>query len=238
MTFQSPARKSLLQTAQHGQARLGFADAPLRGQRLLQAAEVARGVVHVGLGDLDIMQANDRIDVDRMRLRALADDLAMHLALGRHVDDEIAQDARLAAESAARRQRAALVDIALLHRAPRRHMIFRGIERVLGEFALGDVDLTAPADAAAAADRVEIDAEFARDLQHAGAVGDFVAFARRREDDPMRTQFLSPATRPTTGRLWEAETGASVMSSIPGGTSLLPQSGRRWREAPDERRSR
>ena len=146
--------KSLLQTAQHGQARLGFADAPLRGQRLLQAPEVARGVVHVGLGDLDIMQANDRIDVDRMRLRALADDLAMHLALGRHINDEIAQDARLAAESAARRQRAALVDPALLHRAPWRHMIFRGKQRVLGEFALRDIDLTAPADAAAAADRV------------------------------------------------------------------------------------
>ena len=39
----------------------------------------------------------------------------------------------------------------------------------------------------------EIDAEFARDLQHAGAVGDFVAFARRREDDPMRTQVFSLA---------------------------------------------
>ena len=189
------AAQNLLQTAQHGQACLGFADAPLRGQRLLQAPEVARGVVHVGLGDLDIMQANDRIDVYRMRLRALADDLAMHLALGRHINDEIAQDARLAAESAARRQRAALVDPALLHRAPWRHMIFRGKQRVLGEFTLGDIDLTAPADAAAAADRVEIDAEFARDLQHAGAVGDFVAFARRCEDDPMRTQFLSPASR-------------------------------------------
>ena len=149
--------------------------------------------MHVGLGDLDIMQANDRIDVDRMRLRALADDLAMHLALGRHIDDEIAQDARLAAEPAARRQRAALVDPALLYRAPWRHMIVRGIERVLGEFALGDVDLAAPANAAAAADRVEIDAELARDLEHAGALGDFVAFARRREDDLVRTQVFSLA---------------------------------------------
>src|ERR1700722_16821057 len=139
------------------------------------------------------MQANNRIDIDRMRLRALAHDLAMHLALGRHINDEIAEDARLAAESAARRQRAALVDPALLHRAPWRHMIFRGKQRVLGEFALRDIDLTAPADAAAAADRVEIDAESARDLQHAGAVGDFVAFARRREDDFVRTQALSPA---------------------------------------------
>ena len=41
--------------------------------------------MHVGLGDLDIMQPHDRIDVDRMRLGALAHDLPMHLAFrGEH----------------------------------------------------------------------------------------------------------------------------------------------------------
>ena len=84
------AAQNLLQAAQHRQARLGFVEAPLRGERLLQPAEVAGGVVHVGLGDLDIMQPHHRIDVDRMGLGALAHDLAVHLALGRHVDDEIA----------------------------------------------------------------------------------------------------------------------------------------------------
>ena len=45
---------------------------------------------------------------------------------------------------------------------------------MLGEFALGDVDLAAPADAAPAADRIEIDAELARGLEHARAVGECV----------------------------------------------------------------
>ena len=54
-----------------------------------------------GSRDLDIVQADDRIDLDRMRLGALAHDLTVDLALGRHVDDEIAADLRLAAEPAA-----------------------------------------------------------------------------------------------------------------------------------------
>ena len=62
--------------------------------------------MHVGLGDLDVVQPHDGIDVDRVRLGALAHDLPMHLALGRHVDDEIAADLRLAAEPAARRSAA------------------------------------------------------------------------------------------------------------------------------------
>ena len=53
-----------------------------------------------GSRDLDIVKAHDRIDLDRMRLGALAHDLAMDLAFGGHVDDEIAADPRLTAEAA------------------------------------------------------------------------------------------------------------------------------------------
>ena len=62
---------------------------------------------------------------------------------------------------------------------------------MLGEFALGDIDLTAPANAAPAADGIEIDAELARGFEHAHAVGDFAALARGREDDPVRCAQLS-----------------------------------------------
>ena len=56
-----------------------------------------------GSAHFDVMQPDHRIDFDRVRLGALAHDLAMNLALRRHVDDEVAADPRLAAEPPARR---------------------------------------------------------------------------------------------------------------------------------------
>ena len=53
-----------------------------------------------GSRDLDIVKAHDRIDLDRMGFGALAHHLAMDLAFGGHVDDEIAADLRLTAEAA------------------------------------------------------------------------------------------------------------------------------------------
>ncbi len=165
------------------------------GERLSQAPEIAGGIVHVGLGDLDIVQPHDGIDVDGMRLGALAHDLTMNLALRRHVDDEIAAELRLTSEPAARLQRPALVDIALLDRIPRRRVILRGIERMLGEFALHDLDLAARADAAPAAHGIEIDAELARRFEHAGSVLELAALARRRKDDAMLAQIHQPRAR-------------------------------------------
>src|SRR5690606_40936255 len=41
---------------------------------------------------LDVVEAHDRVDRVARDLRALADDLAMHLALGRDVHDQVAPD--------------------------------------------------------------------------------------------------------------------------------------------------
>ena len=83
-----------------------------------KATKIARRLVHVRLGDLDVIEADDRIDLDRMRLRALAHDLPMNLAFGRHVDDEIAANPGLAAEPPAGGERSALRGVAALDRAP------------------------------------------------------------------------------------------------------------------------
>ena len=56
---------------------------------------------------------------------------------------------------------------------------------VLGEIALGDVDLAAAANAAPAADRIEIDAERARGFEQAHAFGELAALAGGCEDDAM-----------------------------------------------------
>ena len=51
------------------------------------------------------MEPDDRVELDRMRVGLLAHDLAVELALGWDVDDEIAGHACCAAEAAVRRAR-------------------------------------------------------------------------------------------------------------------------------------
>ena len=62
---------------------------------------------------------------------------------------------------------------------------------MFGEFAFRHFDLAAPANAAPAADRIEIDAELARGLQQAEAVREALPFARWREDDEMFAQRIT-----------------------------------------------
>ena len=78
---------------------------PLALERLAQAAEVARRRREVGLLDLDVVEADDRVDLDRMRVGLLAHDLPVHLALGRHVDHELALDAARCSRAGGRRAR-------------------------------------------------------------------------------------------------------------------------------------
>src|SRR5579872_7224575 len=141
--------------------------------------------MHVGLAHLDIVQAYDWVDLDWMGFGALAHDLAVHLRIRRHIDDEIAADFRLTAKTAAIRQRPPFVHITLFDRIPRRHMIDGRGHAVFGEMAARDFNLTASANAAAAADRIEIDAEPARRLQHAGAFREPLALTGRREYNKM-----------------------------------------------------
>jgi hypothetical protein len=59
---------------------------------------------------------------------------------------------------------------------------------MLGEIALGDIDLAAAAKAPPAADRVEIDPELARGGEQARPLGELAPLAGRREDDTMGAQ--------------------------------------------------
>ena len=88
------------------------------------------------------------------------------------------QNFRLTAEPPAGRERAALVDIALLDRVPGACVIRRRVDRVLGEMALGHVDLAASADAAPAADGI-------RDRRRACAL-------RRADSSPRQTRRACP----------------------------------------------
>src|SRR5271155_3750972 len=148
--------------------------------------------MHVGLAHLDIVQAHDGVDLDRMSFEAFAHDLAMDLRVRRHRDDEIAADFRLATEATARREGAAFFDIALYNRTPGRDVIGKGGHAMLGETSAGHFDLAASANATPAADRIEIDAEPARRVQDARALGQTLPLSRWRENDEMVAHILTP----------------------------------------------
>ena len=73
---------------------------PFALECLAQSAEVARRRGEVGLLDLDVVEPDDGVDLDRVRVGLLAHDLPVHLALGWHVDHELALDVGRAAEPA------------------------------------------------------------------------------------------------------------------------------------------
>src|SRR5256885_15291670 len=81
-----------LQSLQHRQVAAQGAEIPLAVQRLEQSLQITGRVMHVGLAYLDVMKMHDRIQGDRVRLHRLAHHLAVHLAAGGHVDDEVALD--------------------------------------------------------------------------------------------------------------------------------------------------
>ena len=163
-----PRAQRPLQASEGREIGMRFGNAPLLEQSLLQAAQITRRLVHVRLADLDVIEAHDRIDLDWMRLGALAHDLPMNLAFGRHVDDEIAANPRLASEPPASSERSALRGVAGLDFVRSRHMLSAGMNGVLGEIALGDFDLTAAANASPAAHRIR-DRRRARARPRAGS---------------------------------------------------------------------
>ena len=113
-----PRAQRLLQTGERRKVGGRVREPPLLAQSLLQTPKIARRLVHVRLGDLDVVEAHDRIDLDRMRFGALADHLPVDLAFGRHINDKIAANPGLAAEPSARRKLPALRGIASLGLSP------------------------------------------------------------------------------------------------------------------------
>ena len=130
------------------------------------------------------MQADDRVDVDRMRIRLLAHDLSVHLALRGNVDHELALDTRGAAKASSGRETSVgcVGELDLTHR---REMRGSRDDRVLRVLALAHLDLAASADAAATADGVDIDAESSGGLEHGRSAREPASPAGRSEDDEM-----------------------------------------------------
>ena len=128
------------------------------------------------------MQPDDRVDLDLAGLGALAHDLPVNLALGRHVDHDVAEDRSLTAQPAARGE-AATGRIARLGRSDLGQVVGVRGHAELGEFARAQAHLTTAAQTAPAAHGIDVDAELARRIEDRGAERKSAAPARGCEND-------------------------------------------------------
>ena len=146
-----------LEGLEHFQAAAKTVQPPLLAQCGLHPAQVAGWIVHVGPGDLDEAQPYERVDANRVHLGTLADNLPMHLTVGRNVDDNVAQNLRRTAQASPGAERCALLVVALLDRSELREMVGPRAHPVLGKLAYALNDLAATADSATTTHRIEVD---------------------------------------------------------------------------------
>ncbi len=171
-----------LEGTDHLEVGLEAGQVPLLGEGVHQPGQVARGRGELRLGDLDVVQPDDRIDLEVAHVEALAHDLAVDLALGRDVDQDVALDGRCAAQATIGGK---AVDQAILRLdlGRGREVLGQRGDAELGERADPGADLAAAADPPAAADRVDVDTERARGVEDGGALGETTPPSRRGEDD-------------------------------------------------------
>ena len=150
--------KRLLQGGKKSVADPDPRDSPLLLERAHQPLGVAGRMMHVRFGDGDEPESGRHIQYQRSVVRRLAHDLPMHLALRRHIDDDVGQRSGLASEAPAVGE-APLGAVAFLNGIPFAQGCGRGANPVLGKLSEGRHNLASPADTAAAAYGVEIDAE-------------------------------------------------------------------------------
>ena len=87
VTPYSPASSAGWSAADDLEVGLEVGQLPLALERLEQPGEVAGRRRELGRRDLDVVEADDRVDDEGPDVEALAHDLAVDLALGRDVDE-------------------------------------------------------------------------------------------------------------------------------------------------------
>ena len=182
----------LLQRHEHFEIALEPGQLALELKRLAQAAQIGGRVVHVRLLHLHVKQAYGRVELDVQHLGALAHHLAVHLTLCGHVDHDVAENRRRAAQAVPFGQRT-LALIRALCLARRRQVVHSRCHAVLGEFTHTLQHLAAAADTAAAAHGIDVHAEHTRRVQKRRAVGEAPAPPRRGEDDERLFHFVQQA---------------------------------------------
>ena len=159
--------------AQGGQVDLQAVQTPLASQGCLKAFPIPQPLTKRVRFHLDKALAQGRVKRHWPLGRALADNLAVGLALGRHRDQQVALET-----GRAREPRTELVGRGMarkiigLSRLGRAQVRGARLDRVLGEAALLDNHLTLAAGLPPPADAIDIDAELARGAEQRSASGD------------------------------------------------------------------
>ena len=152
-------------------------------QRVVQPPQVAAIRAEIGRGDVDQVEAHDRIDHEIVERDRLAHDGPVHLARGRYVDHDVTVDDGRARRAGRRAERRAGRDT----RAPRRVGGPRcsplALDRVLGEVTERRGDHAPAAERTPVAHGVEIHAEPARGVEHRRADRHDSALPARGEHD-------------------------------------------------------
>ena len=152
---------------------------PLELQRFLQTPQIPGRVLHVRLLHLDVINTYNRVQLYVVNLGPLAHDLAVHLAVGWDIDDDITQNLGGATQATPGRQLLHFGRVTPLHIAERRQMLGAGGDTVLGEHALAEQDLAATAQGTPAADRIDVYTQRTGGLQHRSADQKATSPARR-----------------------------------------------------------
>lgn len=173
--------QSRLQGSQDGKVHTGNLQIPLIGKSPTHPLVIGQRIVHVGLLDLDIMQADNRIDFDGSVVGFLANDLAVQLAFGRDINHNVIEKLRLARQPPSGAE-ATFLPVSGFCWTALRDMIRSAGHVVLGEDAIADLDLASAADRTPAANTVDVDTKRPRALQNWCADRELSAFSRWHED--------------------------------------------------------
>ena len=172
------------QALEEAQIRAETIEPPFTLQSLQQPCEVARLVRHARPVELDVEELHQRVDLEVADLVGrLAHHLPVNLAVGRHVDDDIAAHHCLAAQAPAVREPLDSV-VLLLRRGHVSEVGFPRLDAELCELAGAERDLAAPADGTPAAHRVDVHSETAGCGEHRRPGGKVPAAPGGHEDDP------------------------------------------------------
>ena len=123
-----------------------------------------------------------------MRFGGFSNHLFVNLAVGRHIDDDVAFDLGVARQTATLNQGSLAVEAAL-HLGERTQARRTGCQAVLGKVTLGHHHLAAATNAAAATDRINVHAQRAGGLQHGRADAKAPSAARGGEDNQRVVRF-------------------------------------------------
>ena len=171
-----------LEGAHDLEVRLEARQLPFTLERLEQPGQVAGRRRELGWRDLDVVEPDDWVDREGADVEALAHDLAVDLALRRDVDQDVATQRGRARQATVGGQ--ALVGaVGGFQLGEGGQVVGCRSDAVLRELAEALRHLAAPADPAAATDRVDVHAERARGVEDRGAGLEPAAATGRGEDD-------------------------------------------------------